>query len=165
MLKPSVEEMNYLWENIADNETARHHNDNLKKEWTIVNQCYIERYNRYAKCNEKLNELRNACWNFDDKLLKMEAVVKDLTNSQTKVNKAKIIEIDHEIPRMPRMMNNINAILADVTSRSSDADVKEWQSLINTLNTRSDKLAAEWNIQKSRYVFFQFIILKLLSRL
>ena len=154
ILKPSVEEMGYLWDNIADNDQARHQNDCLKKEWTMVNQCYIERYNRWAKCNEKLNELRNACWNFDDCLLKMEVTMKEVANNpQSKINRARMLELDHEMPRMLRTMNNINAVITDITNRSSPGDVKDWQHVIDDLKNRWQSFVTDWNIQKSRYVF------------
>lgn len=153
ILKPSVEEMSYLWENIVDNEQARQHNDSLKKEWTMVNQCYIERYNRWAKCNEKLNELRNACWNFDDCLLKMELTMKEVAvNPQSKINRARMLELDHEMPRMLRAMNGISATIADVTNRSSPGDVKDWQRVIDDLKARWQGFVTDWNIQRSRYV-------------
>ncbi|XP_023248432.1 dystrophin, isoforms A/C/F/G/H [Copidosoma floridanum] len=151
MLKPSVEEMNYLWENLAENEQARHHNDNLKKEWTMVNQCYVERYNRWAKCNEKLNELRNACWNFDDTLLKMEVTVKEITvNPQNKLSKARMTELDHEMPRMVKTMNGIGATIADIKIRSSPGDIRDWQRVIDDLKTRWQGFVTDWNILKSR---------------
>ncbi|XP_031782476.1 dystrophin isoform X13 [Nasonia vitripennis] len=151
ILKPSVEEMNYLWEGIVDNEQARMHNDNLKKEWTMVNQAYIERYNRWAKCNEKLNELRNSCWNFDDCLLKMEVSMKEVAaNPQSKINRARMLELDHEIPRMLQTLNGISATMADITNRSSPVDVKDWQRVIDDLKARWQSFVTDWNIQKSR---------------
>lgn len=153
ILKPSVEEMQYLWESMADNEPVRHVYDSLKKEWTVVNQCYIERYNRWAKCNEKLNELRNACWNFDDSLLKMEVTLKEVaTNPLSKSNKSKMLELDHEMPRMLRTMNGISATITDVTNRSSPGDVKDWQQVIHDLKARWQSFVTDWNIQKSRFV-------------
>lgn len=152
ILKPNVEELNYVWENIGDSEQVRHHNDSLKKEWTMVNQRYIERYNRWAKCNEKLNELRNACWNFDDTLLKMEVSLKEVAaNPHSKVNRARMLELDHEMPRMLRTMNGIGATIADITSRSSPVDVKDWQGVIDDLKSRWQGFVTDWNIQKSRY--------------
>ncbi|KAJ8679612.1 hypothetical protein QAD02_015399, partial [Eretmocerus hayati] len=151
ILKPSVEEMGYLWDSVADSEQARHANDNLKKEWTMVNQCYIERYNRWAKCNEKLNELRNSCWNFDDGLLKMEVSLKEIaSNPHSKINRARMLELEHEVPRMLRSMNSIGANIADITSRSSPLDVKDWQSVIDDLRERWQGFVTDWNAVKSR---------------
>ncbi|XP_023317412.1 dystrophin, isoforms A/C/F/G/H isoform X2 [Trichogramma pretiosum] len=151
ILKPSVEEMNYLWENISDNDHSRQQNELLKKEWTMVNQSYIERYNRWAKCNEKLNELRNACWNFDDCLAKMEASVKEITmNPQSRINKARMLELDHEMPRMLRTMNGIGASISDVSNRSSPGDVKDWQRVIEDLKGRWQRFVTDWNNYKSR---------------
>ena len=151
ILKPKVEELNYVWESMSDNDHARQHYENLKKEWTVVNQCYIERYNRWAKCNEKLNELRNACWNFDDCLLKMETSMKEVVmNPQSRINKARMLELDHEMPRMLRTMNGICATISDVTNRSSPGDVREWQRVIEDLKSRWQRFVTDWNNYKSR---------------
>ncbi|XP_011503422.1 PREDICTED: dystrophin-like [Ceratosolen solmsi marchali] len=151
ILKPSVEEIAYLGENISENQQARPLNDSLKNEWTIVNQNYIERYNRWAKCNEKLNELRNACWNFDDRLLKMEVMMKEIvTNSQSKFNLTKMLEM--EIPRMLKTMNGISATITDVTNRSSPVDIKDWQRVIDDLKMRWQKFVRDWNMYKNRFI-------------
>jgi hypothetical protein len=157
ILKPSIEEMSYLWENLSENEQVRHLNDSLKKEWTIVNQCYIERYNCWAKCNEKLNELRNACWNFDDCLMKMEVMIKEIiTNPQSKFNRIRMLEL--EIPKMLRTINGISSTIVDVTNRSSPIDVKDWQRVIDDLKTRWQRFVTDWNIYKNRFVGYLQIV-------
>lgn len=121
----------------------------------MVNQAYIERYNRWAKCNEKLNELRNSCWNFDDSLLKMEVSMKEVAaNPQSKINRARMLELDHEIPRMLQALNGISATMADVTNRSSPVDVKDWQRVIDDLKARWQGFVTDWNLQKSRSALF-----------
>lgn len=152
ILKPKVEETNYLCDSLVEgNDQVRYCNDALKQEWTSVNQSYIERYNRWAKCNEKLNELRNMCWNFDDCLLKMEVVVKEISaNLQSKVNRARMQEVDREVPRMAKMMSNIATVMADISHRGSAMDVKDWQNEVEDLKFRWQGFASNWNVLKNR---------------
>lgn len=155
ILKPKVEEMSYLYESLStdgSSDQVRQCHDLLKQEWTCVNQSYIERYNRWAKCNEKLNELKSMCWNFDDYLLKLEVIVKDISaNPQSKISKTRMQDVDREVPKMAKMMGNITDIMADISRRGSAMDVKDWQNQVDDLKFRWQGFASNWNVVKNRY--------------
>ncbi|XP_026823551.1 dystrophin isoform X9 [Ooceraea biroi] len=157
ILKPSVDEVNYVCESItrqAKREQAdqiKHLSEKLQNEWTNVNQNYMERHNRWIKCYEKWRELHNTCRTFLDWLDKMEDALKKCNVfSHSKASKTKTFELEQEVSRMQRTLNNINAASADISSRASTEDVMELQSMIDNIKQRWQNLVAEINARKEK---------------
>jgi len=157
ILKPSVEEVNYVCESVtrqAKREQAdqiKHLSEKLQNEWTNVNQNYMERHNRWIKCYEKWKELHNTCRTFSEWLDKMEDALKKYNVfSHSKAGKTKTFELEQEVSRMQRTLNNINITSADVSSRASTEDVKELQSMIDNIKHRWQNLVAEISTRKEK---------------
>lgn len=157
ILKPSVDEVNYVYESVvrqAKREQAdqiKQLSEKLQNEWTSVNQNYIERYNHWIKCYEKWRELHNTCRTFSDWLDKMEEAIKKCNAvSHTKASKTKTFELEQEVSRMQRTLNNINAASADISSRATVEDVMELQSIIENIKHRWQNLVTEINARKER---------------
>ncbi|XP_020277675.1 dystrophin, isoforms A/C/F/G/H-like isoform X3 [Pseudomyrmex gracilis] len=158
ILKPSVDEVNYICESVtrqAKREQAdqiKHLSEKLHDEWTNVNQNYIERHNRWVKCYEKWRELHNTCRTFLEWLDKMEDSLKkcNASLSQSKASKTKTFELEQEVSRMQRTLNNINVASADISSRATSEDVKELQSMVENIKHRWQNLVAEINARKEK---------------
>jgi len=157
ILKPSVDEVYYVCENVtrqAKKEQAdqiKYLSEKLLDEWTNVNQNYVERHNRWIKCYEKWRELHNTCRTFLEWLAKMEeALTKCNVFSHSKANKTRTFELEQEVSRMQRTLNNINAASADISSKATTEDVEELQSMIDNIKHRWQNLVAEINARKEK---------------
>lgn len=158
ILKPSVDEVNYICESVtrqAKREQAdqiKHLTEKLHDEWMNVNQNYIERHNRWVKCYEKWRELHNTCRTFLEWLDKMEDSLKkcNASLSQSKASKTKTFELEQEVSRMQRTLNNINIASADISSRATLEDVKELQNMVENIKHRWQNLVAEINARKEK---------------
>ncbi|XP_025153926.1 dystrophin isoform X8 [Harpegnathos saltator] len=157
ILKPSVDEVNYVCESVmrqAKREQADQINylsEKLQDEWTSVNQSYMERHNRWIKCYEKWRELHNTCRTFSEWLDKMEDALKKCNVfSHSKASKTKTFELEQEVSRMQRTLNNMNAASADISSRASSEDVMELQSMVENIKHRWQNLVAEVSARKER---------------
>ncbi|XP_032668835.1 dystrophin-like isoform X18 [Odontomachus brunneus] len=157
ILKPSVDEVNYVCESVvrqAKREQADQINylsEKLQDEWTNVNQNYIERHNRWIKCYEKWRELHNTCRTFSEWLDKMEDALKKCNVfSHSKASKTKTFELEQEVSRMQKTLNNMNAASADISSRASTEDIMELQSMVENIKHRWQNLVIELNARKER---------------
>lgn len=157
ILKPSVNEVNYVCESIvrqAKREQAdqiKYLSEKLQDEWASVNQNYVERHNRWIKCYEKWRELHNTCRTFSEWLDKMEDALKRCSVfSHSKASKTKTFELEQEVSRMQRTLNNMNATSADISSRASAEDVMELLSMVESIKHRWQNLVAEINARKER---------------
>lgn len=157
ILKPSVDEVNYVCENVmrqAKREQAdqiKYLSEKLQDEWTNVNQNYMERHNRWIKCYEKWRELHNTCRTFSEWLDKMEDALKKCNVfSHSKASKTKTFELEQEVSRMQRTLNNMNAASADISSRASTEDVMELESMVENIKYRWQNLVVELNARKER---------------
>lgn len=156
ILKPSVDEINYVYENVT-RQAKREQSDQIKylsgklqDEWTNVSQSYMERYNRWIKCYEKWREFHNTCQTFSEWLDKMEALKKCHVLSHSKASKTKTFELEQEVSRMQRTLNNINTMSTDISSRASTEDVIELQNIIENIKHRWRNLVAEINARKEK---------------
>lgn len=159
ILKPSVDEVNYVCESVmrqAKREQAdqiKYSSEKLQDEWTSVNQNYTERHNRWIKCYEKWRELHNTCRTFSEWLDKMEDALKKCSVfSHSKASKTKTFELEQEVSRMQRTLNNMNAASADICSRASTEDVMELQSMVENIRHRWQNLVTEVNARKEKWV-------------
>lgn len=157
ILKPSIDEVNHVCESVmrqAKKEQAeqmKHLSEKLQDEWTNVNQHYIERHNRWIICYEKWREFHNTCRTFSEWLDKMEDALKKCNVfSHSKASKTKTFELEQEVSRMQRTLNNINATSADISSRASTEDVMELQSTVENIKHRWQNLVAEVNARKEK---------------
>ncbi|XP_050448340.1 dystrophin-like isoform X9 [Cataglyphis hispanica] len=157
ILKPSIDEANYVCENVmrqAKREQAdqiKHLSEMLQEEWTTINQSYVERHNRWIKCYEKWRELYNTCRTFSEWLDKMEDALKKCNVfSHSKASKTKTFELEQEVSRMQRTLNNINTTNTDISNRASVEDVTELQSIIDNIKQRWQNLVAEINARKEK---------------
>lgn len=159
ILKPSVDEVNYIGESVARQakkeqaEQIKHLSEKLNDEWTNVNQTYIERHNRWVKLYEKWREVHNTCRTFLEWLDKMEDSLKRCNVvglGQSKASKTKTFELEQEVSRMQRTLNNINAASADISSRATPEDVKELQSMVENIKHCWQNLVAEINARKEK---------------
>lgn len=154
ILKPSVDEVNYVCESVtrqAKREQAdqiRHLSERLQDEWTSINQNYVERHNRWLKCYEKWRELYNMCRTFSEWL--EDALKKCNVFSHSKASKTKTFELEQEVSRMQRTLNNINAMSTDISNRASVEDVMELHSTIENIKQRWQKLVAEISARKEK---------------
>ncbi|XP_076382433.1 dystrophin isoform X7 [Megalopta genalis] len=157
ILKPSIEEINSVFENVASQlrrdqaEQIRRLSDKLREEWINVNQSYVERYNRWDKCYQKWKELCHTCRSFCEWLDKIEESLKKVNSAgHSKSSKTKIFELEQEISRMQRTVNNINVSSASIFARSKSEDMidlkdmiemikRRWQNIVADLNTRKEK--------------------------
>lgn len=157
ILKPSVDEMNYICESVtrqAKREQAdqiKHLSEKLQDEWTNINQSYVERYNRWIKCYEKWMELYNTCQTFSEWLDKMEDALKKCNvYSHSKASKTKTFELEQEVSRMQRTLNNINTTNTDISDRASIEDMIELQNIIENIKQRWQNLVAEISARKEK---------------
>lgn len=162
ILKPSIEEINSVFENVASQlrreqaEQIRRLSDKLRDEWINVNQSYVERYNRWNKCYEKWKEISNTCRTFSDWLDKTEESLRRLNSlGHSKVSKTKIFELEQEISRMQRTMNNINVSSASIFSRAKSEDVVELKEMAETIKRRWQNIITDLNARKEKYVVIQ----------
>ncbi|KYN01545.1 Dystrophin, partial [Cyphomyrmex costatus] len=157
ILKPNVDEVNYVCESVT-RQAKREQSDQIKRlseklqdEWASVNQNYTERYNRWIKCYEKWRELHNTCRTFAEWLDKMEDALKKCNVfSHSKASKTKTFELEQEVSRMQRTLNNINIANTDISSRASAEDVIELQSIIENIKHRWHNLVTEINARKEK---------------
>ncbi|XP_018376994.1 PREDICTED: dystrophin-like isoform X9 [Trachymyrmex cornetzi] len=157
ILKPSVDEVNYVCESVT-RQAKREQSDQIKRlseklqdEWASVSQSYMERYNRWIKCYEKWRELHNTCRTFAEWLDKMEDALKKCNVfSHSKTSKTKTFELEQEVSRMQRTLNNINIASTDISSRASTEDVIELQNIIENIKHRWHNLVTEINARKER---------------
>lgn len=170
ILKPSIEEINTVFENVASQlrreqaEQIRRLSDKLRDEWINVNQSYMERYNRWNKCHEKWKEICNTCRTFSDWMDKTEESLKKLNSlGQNKISKTKIFELEQEISRMQRTMNNINVSSASILSRARIEDIVELRETIETIKRRWQNIVTDINTRKEKYVKMSIIIYIVLS--
>lgn len=170
ILKPSIEEINTVFENVASQlrreqaEQIRRLSDKLRDEWINVNQSYVERYNRWNKCHEKWKEICNTCRTFSDWMDKTEESLKKLNSlGQNKISKTKIFELEQEISRMQRTMNNINVSSASILSRARIEDIVEVRETIETIKRRWQNIVTDINTRKEKYVKMSIIIYIVLS--
>ncbi|XP_011703308.1 PREDICTED: dystrophin-like isoform X8 [Wasmannia auropunctata] len=157
ILKPSVEEANYSCENVMRQvkreqcDQIKHLSEKLQDEWASVSQSYMERHNRWIKCYEKWRELHNTCRTFAEWLDKMEDALKKCNVfSHSKASKTKTFELEQEVSRMQRTLNNINAASTDISSRASTEDVMELQNIIENIKHRWHNLVTEINARKEK---------------
>lgn len=159
ILKPSIEEINSVFESVASQlrreqaEQIRRLGDKLREEWINVNQSYIERHNRWNKSYEKWKELCNTCRSFSDWLDKTEESLRKLSSTgHSKASKTKMFELEQEISRMQRTMNNINVSSANILTRSKSEDMMELKETIETIKRRWQTIIADLNTRKEKYV-------------
>ncbi|KAL6266669.1 hypothetical protein P5V15_003508, partial [Pogonomyrmex californicus] len=157
ILKPTIDEINYVCESVTrqakreQSDQIKHLSEKLQDEWASINQSYIERHNRWIKCYEKWKEIHNTCQTFSEWLDKMEDALKKChVFSHSKANKTKTFELEQEVSRMQRTLNNINAASIDISSRASIEDVMELQSMIENIKRRWQNLVAEINARKEK---------------
>jgi len=157
ILKPSVDEVNYVCESVTrqakreQSDQIKHLSEKLQEEWASVSQSYMERHNRWIKCYEKWKELHNTCRTFAEWLDKMEDALKKCNVfSHSKASKTKTFELEQEVSRMQRTLNNINAASTDISSRASTEDVIELQNMIENIKHRWHNLVAEINARKEK---------------
>nr|XP_034172622.1 dystrophin, isoforms A/C/F/G/H isoform X7 [Osmia lignaria] len=157
ILKPSIEEINSVFENVASQlrreqaEQIRRLSDKLRDEWINVNQSYVERYNRWNKCYEKWKEISNTCRTFSDWLDKTEDSLRRLNSlGHSKVSKTKIFELEQEISRMQRTMNNINVSSASIFSRAKSEDMVELKEMVETIKRRWQNIITDLNSRKEK---------------
>ncbi|XP_029040793.2 dystrophin, isoforms A/C/F/G/H isoform X6 [Osmia bicornis bicornis] len=157
ILKPSIEEINSVFENVASQlrreqaEQIRRLSDKLRDEWINVNQSYVERYNRWNKCYEKWKEISNTCRTFSDWLDKMEDSLRRLNSlGHSKVSKTKLFELEQEISRMQRTMNNINVSSASIFSRAKSEDMVELKEMVETIKRRWQNIITDLNSRKEK---------------
>lgn len=157
ILKPSIDEINYVYESVMrqakreQSDQIKHLSEKLQDEWLSVSQSYMERHNRWTKCYEKWRELHNTCQTFSEWLDKIEDALKKChVFSHSKASKTKTFEIEQEVPRMQRTLNNINIMSTDISSRASTEDVIELQSIIENIKYRWHNLVAEINARKEK---------------
>lgn len=155
-LKPEVDEVNYVCESIMrlakreQSDQIIHLSKKLQDEWSI-GQSSMERYNRWIKCYEKWKELHNTCQIFSEWLDKMEDALKKChVLSHSKASKTKTFELEQEVSRMQRTLNNINSMSTDVSSWASTEVVIEFQSIIENIKHRWHNLVAEINARKEK---------------
>ncbi|CAL7946059.1 unnamed protein product [Xylocopa violacea] len=158
ILKPSIEEINSVFENVASQlrreqaEQIRRLSDKLREEWINVNQSYVERYNRWHKCYDKWKELCNTCRTFSDWLDKTEDSLKKLNSlGHSKTSKTKIFELEQEISRMQRTMNNINVSSASILTRAKAEDLMEFRDMIESIKRRWQIILSDLNTRKEKY--------------
>ncbi|EGI69707.1 Dystrophin [Acromyrmex echinatior] len=157
ILKPSVDEVNYVCESVT-RQAKREQSDQIKRlseklqdEWVNVSQSYMERHNRWIKCYEKWRELHNTCRTFAEWLDKMEDALKKCNVfSHSKTSKTKTFELEQEVSRMQRTLNNINIASTDISSRASTEDVIELQNIIENIKHRWHNLVTEINARKEK---------------
>ncbi|KYN33275.1 Dystrophin [Trachymyrmex septentrionalis] len=157
ILKPSVDEVNYVCESVT-RQAKREQSDQIKRlseklqdEWASVSQSYMERHNRWIKCYEKWRELHNTCRTFAEWLDKMEDALKKCNVfSHSKTSKTKTFELEQEVSRMQRTLNNINIASTDISSRASTEDVIELQNIIENIKHRWHNLVTEINVRKEK---------------
>ena len=150
ILKPSIEEMSYLCESIEPH-TRKEHEDQIKRlseklkdEWLDVNRNYLERNNRWSKCIEKWKELKNICCKFSECLDKTEEMVKKLKSEPySQGSKIAALDLEKEVIKMQKTMNNISSSTAEIISRSTLEDVKDLQNMSDDLKSRWQKLVKE----------------------
>lgn len=159
ILKPSIEEINSVFENVASQlrreqaEQIRRLSDKLRDEWINVNQSYVERYNRWNKCYEKWKDLCNTCRTFSDWLDKTEESLKKLNClGQSKTLKTKTFELEQEISRMQRTMNNVNVSSASILSRAKSEDMMELRDIVEMIKRRWQNIVTDLNTRKEKYV-------------
>ncbi|XP_076298164.1 dystrophin, isoforms A/C/F/G/H isoform X11 [Lasioglossum baleicum] len=157
ILKPSIEEINSVFENVASQlrrdkaEQIRRLSDKLREEWINVNQSYVERYNRWDKCYEKWKELCHTCKSFSEWLDKTEESLKKVNSSgHSKSSKTKIFELEQEISRMQRTVNNINVSSASIFTRSKPEDMVELKDMIEMIRRRWQNIVVELNTRKEK---------------
>ncbi|KAK2585161.1 hypothetical protein KPH14_008663 [Odynerus spinipes] len=157
ILKTNLDELSSASENIArqsKKEQVEHIKcliEKLHGDWNSINEHYIARYNRWNKCFETWNELQNMCRAFSEWLEKSEDALKKLMSlPYSKVSKSKMFELEQEVSRMQRTMNNINASYADVSSRASSEDVAELHNTIENIKHKWHHFVAELNAHKER---------------
>ncbi|XP_024887336.1 dystrophin-like isoform X9 [Temnothorax curvispinosus] len=157
ILKPSIDEVNYVCESVTrqakreQSDQIKHLSEKLQDEWTGVSQSYMERHNRWIKCYEKWRELHNTCQTFSEWLDKMEDALKKChVFSHSKASKTKTFELEQEVSRMQRTLNNINIMSTDISSRASTEDVIELQSIIENIKHRWNNLVTEINARKEK---------------
>ncbi|XP_018303902.1 dystrophin isoform X8 [Mycetomoellerius zeteki] len=157
ILKPSIDEVNYVCESVT-RQAKREQSDQIKRlseklqdEWASVSQSYMERHNRWIKCYEKWRELHNTCRTFAEWLDKMEDALKKCNVfSHSKASKTKTFELEQEVSRMQRTLNNINTVSTDISSRASTEDVIELQNIIENIRHRWHNLVTEINTRKEK---------------
>ncbi|XP_015432799.1 PREDICTED: dystrophin-like [Dufourea novaeangliae] len=157
ILKPSIEEINLVFENVASQlrrdqaEQIRRLSDKLRDEWMKVNQSYVDRYNRWNKCYEKWKELYHTCRSFSEWLDKTEESLKKLNSTgHSKSSKTKIFELEQEISRMQRIVNNINVSSASILTRSKAEDMMELKEMIEMIKRRWQNIVADLNSRKEK---------------
>ncbi|XP_031832552.2 dystrophin, isoforms A/C/F/G/H isoform X9 [Nomia melanderi] len=157
ILKPSIEESNSVFENVASQlrrdqaEQIRRLSDKLREEWINVNQSYVERYNRWNKCYDKWKELCHTCRSFSEWLDKTEESLKKVNpTGHSKSSKTKLYELEQEISRMQRTVNNINVTSASIFSRSKAEDMIELKDMIEMIKRRWQNLVADLNTRKEK---------------
>lgn len=158
ILTPSVDEVSYVCESVTrqakreQSDQIKHLSEKLQDEWTSVTQSYIERYDRWLKCYGKWREVRNMCRAIAVWLDQMEDSLKKCNVfSHSKASKTKVFELEQEVSRMQRTLNNTIATYTDISSRaSSPEDVMELQSMIENIKHRWHNLVAEINARKEK---------------
>ncbi|KAG7201714.1 hypothetical protein KM043_004438 [Ampulex compressa] len=157
VLKPGIDEIGSVCETVArplkreQADQIRRLTDKLRDEWMGVNQCYLDRYNRWCKCYEKWKDLHSTCRTFSDWLDKTEDSLKKLNVfGHSKASKTKIFELEQEVSRMQRIMNNVNASCAGISSRATKEDMMELQDMIDGIKHRWQHIVADLNARKEK---------------
>lgn len=148
ILKPSIEEMSYLYDSIEPHakkeDQIKRLSDKLKEEWLDVNRNYIERNKRWIKCIEKWKELQNICCKFSECLAKTEEMLKKLKSEPfSEGSKVVALDLEKEVNKMQKTMNNIAGSTAEIVSRSTGEDVKDLENMVDELQNRWQKLVNE----------------------
>lgn len=165
IFKLGFESMNYQCEHLLNSPRPKQQTEQIRRlaekvrdEWQDVNRSYSDRYNRWVRCVEKWKDLHNICWTFSECLDKLEDAMKKL---ETEANsKVRLSELEQEIPRLQKNMNNVSALSADIISRSSPDNAKELQTMVDDLKRRWQTLLSNVNGYRERsfYFFLSFLI-------
>lgn len=157
ILKPSIEEMVFLYESIEPHarkeqeDQIKRLSEKLKDEWQDVNRNYLERNNRWSKCIEKWKELQNISSKFAECLEKTEEMVKKLKSEpHSQGSKIAASELEKEVMKMQKTMNNISSSTAEIVNRSTREDVKDLQNMVEELKNRWQRLINELKIYKEK---------------
>ncbi|XP_033212091.1 dystrophin isoform X3 [Belonocnema kinseyi] len=157
ILKPSIEEMVFLYESIEPHarkeqeDQIKRLSEKLKDEWQDVNRNYLERNNRWSQCIEKWRELQNISSKFAECLEKTEEMVKKLKSEpHSQGSKVAALELEKEVMKMQKTMNNISSSTAEIVNRSTREDVKDLQNLVEDLKNRWQRLINELKTYKEK---------------
>ena len=157
ILKPSIEEMIYLFESIEPHARKEQEDqinrvfEKLKDEWQDANRNYLDRNNRWSNCIEKWKELQNISSKFAECLEKTEEMVEKLkAEPPSQRSKIAALDLEKEVMKMQKTMNSISNSTAEIVSRSTREDVKDLQNMVEELKNRWQRLVNELKTYKEK---------------